>query len=694
MTEHRNSLANEESPYLLQHAGNPVDWYPWGDAAFERARSENKPLFISIGYAACHWCHVMERESFEDEDVAALLNEAFVCVKVDREERPDIDRVYMDVAMMMTGRGGWPLTIIAAPDGTPFFAATYIPKENRFGQPGLLELLPRIADLYRRSPEEIGRVTSQVRSALRNPTAPQSGEPGLELLALARDEMRSRFDERFAGFGEAPKFPSPHQLMFLLRWWHRTGDRASLTMATRTLDAMEQGGIHDQLDHGFHRYSTDERWHLPHFEKMLYDQALIAVASAETFLATGEAAYAATARETLDYVLRRLGAPEGGFFCSEDADSEGEEGRFYLWTVDEVRDALGEDAELLIRAHGLTEEGNAVDEAGGTSTGRNVLGAGESLEALASEANETIESVKSRLDRARSRLLKVRDRRARPPLDDKVLTDWNGLAVAAFAVCGRALGNDRLTDAGERAARFLLDAMLESGRLLHRWRNGRAGIQANLDDYAFLAWGLIELHQATQHPDWLEQALALTDVMLERFTDERGGFHFTPDDGEELVARPKEIFDGALPAGSSVAAMNLVRLARLAGRHEYEEAAYRTVGAVTGSVRLHPSGHTFLLCAADHLIGPSSEVAVAGDAGADDVKAFTELLSSRFLPRTTVLVKDALGKTPAPWAHDLEPQDGSAAATVCTDGTCGLPTTDPAEVLSQVTGKSDAAESR
>ncbi|MBD3366869.1 MAG: DUF255 domain-containing protein [Candidatus Eisenbacteria bacterium] len=693
MPKRTNRLAGEQSPYLLQHATNPVDWYPWGEAAFERARSESKPLFISIGYAACHWCHVMERESFEDPETAALLNGAFVCVKVDREERPDVDRVYMDVAMMMTGRGGWPLTVIASPDGTPFFAATYIPRESRFGSPGLKELVPKIVELYRDSPREIDRITGQVRDALRSPTAPPPGEPDEGLLALARDELRSQFDERNAGFGEAPKFPSPHQLMFLLRWWKRTGDRASLNMTVRTLDAMGRGGIHDHLEGGFHRYSTDDRWHLPHFEKMLYDQALIALASAETFQATGEERFAALARTTLRYVVTRLGAPDGGFFCSEDADSEGGEGRFYLWSLDEVRDVLGEEADILVRAHGLTDEGNAVDEATGKPTGANVLGAGESLDSLARSLDLTTDEAATRLEHARVRLLEVREQRARPPLDDKVLTDWNGLIIASLAFTARATGEPDFAEEAERAASFILSTMRSGDRLLHRYRNGDAGVRGNLDDYAFLVWGLMELHAATQRPALLDVALELTASMLEHFSDPSGGFHFTPDDGEKLVARPKEIYDGALPSGNSVAVMNLARLARLTGRPELEEVAIRAARSATGAVRLHPSGYGYLLCGIDHLIGPTAEVVIAGRRDGEDTRAFTEALNGSFLPRTCVLVKEGDDVLRiAPWARELRTDDGRATAAVCRAGACGLPVTEPGVMMNALTNVGDSTE--
>jgi len=692
MTEHRNRLGNEQSPYLLQHATNPVDWYPWGEEAFRRAREKDLPLFISIGYAACHWCHVMERESFEDAGVAKLLNDAFVCVKVDREERPDVDRVYMDVAMMMTGRGGWPLTIIASPDGTPFFAATYIPREPRFGRPGLTEIIPKIVELYRQSPGEIVRVTEQVRASLGSPTTPPPDEPCVSLLAAGRDALRSQFDARNGGFGSAPKFPSPHQLMFLLRWWRRAGDPASLSMVTRTLDAMAGGGIRDHLDGGFHRYSTDERWHLPHFEKMLYDQALMAFAASETYQATREERFAGLAQDTLDYALRRLRAPEGGFYCSEDADSEGGEGRFYLWSVREIREKLGDDAGLLIDAHGLTERGNAIDEATGEATGANVLGAGTTLDALASSRGETVEETAERLAGLRARLLEVRKSRPRPALDDKVLTDWNGLMISALAFSARALDEPRFCDAASRAVDFVLDTMLVDGRLLHRYREGHAGVCGNLDDYAFLVWGLLELHATTQDTSRLEQALALTATMLEHFSDAAGGFHFTPDDGEKLVARPKEIFDGAVPAGNSVAMVNLVRLARLTGRTELEDVAYRAAGAVSGSAKMMPSGHTFALSAIDLLVGPTSEVVVAGRRDTGDTRAFLDALATAYRPRTSVLVADGATARLAPWTRGMTADGGSSRAYVCRDGTCALPASTPSELLGQLDRKSGLTE--
>jgi hypothetical protein len=457
---------------------------------------------------------------------------------------------------------------------------------------------------------------------------------------------------------------------------------------------MQRGGVHDQLDHGFHRYSTDERWHLPHFEKMLYDQALIAVAAVETRLATGRERFGTMARQTLGYMTRRLGSPEGAFYCAEDADSEGVEGRFYVWTLEEVREVLGEDAELVIRAHGLTGEGNVVDEATGKRTGANVLGAGEPVSSIAEERGLPAKEVRSRVEAARERLLEARNRRTRPALDDKVLTDWNGLAIAALAVASRALGAPEYSRAATRAAGFLLDGMTEGDRLLHRYRDGDAGIPGHLDDYAFLAWGLLELHRTTQEPEWLERALALTETMLAHFSGE-GGFYLSPDDGENLVARPRELYDGAAPAGTSVAVANLVRLARLTGEHRLEESAISAARAVAGTARLHPSGHTFLVSAVDLLLGPSAEVVVAGARDADETRAMLEKLNGEFLPRTSVLVSDEGDVARlAPWTSGIASEGDTPTAHVCRGGACGLPTTDVREMLRLVNEAESPEEDR
>ncbi|MBM4313788.1 MAG: thioredoxin domain-containing protein, partial [Deltaproteobacteria bacterium] len=545
-----NRLSREKSPYLLQHAENPVDWYPWGGEAFDRARREDKPVFLSVGYSTCHWCHVMAHESFEDITVAALLNEVFVCVKVDREERPDIDAVYMHVCQMMTGSGGWPLTIVMTPEKNPFFAATYIPKESRWGRQGLVDLIPRIGSIWKTRRDEVEKAAAQTLSHLMQPGS-ETGELHPEaLLVRAFEELRGQFDERYGGFGDSPKFPMPHQIVFLLRHWRRTRSPDALRMAEKTLSAMRQGGIFDQLGHGFHRYSTDRQWLVPHFEKMLYDQALLAMAFTEAFQATGDEIHARTVREVLDYCIRDLCAPEGGFFAAEDADSEGEEGRFYLWSMDEFRRLLDpEELRLAKAAYSLAEEGNFVDPVEPGKRGDNILHPSGSPAGIAESLGLTETEFLRRLEEVRLRLLAAREKRVRPQRDDKILTDWNGLMIAALARAARVLDEPRYFDAARMAIGFILSRLrAPDGRLLHRFCKGEAAVTANLDDYAFLIWGLIEAYEAGFDADDLRAALALQEVVDRHFRDSEGGFFSTPNDGETLLFRPREGHDGAIPS--------------------------------------------------------------------------------------------------------------------------------------------------
>src|ERR1041385_1645618 len=519
----RNRLASEPSPYLQQHAHNPVDWWPWGEAAFAEARRRDVPVFLSIGYATCHWCHVMAHESFEDEQAARLLNEAFVCVKVDREERPDVDDAYMAVCQAMTGSGGWPLTVFTAPDKRPFLATTYVPKTSRFGRLGLLELVPKITAAWADRRDDLmaqaGHVLEHVAAGSAAP-----GELPANVLEKAEAGLARRFDRELGGFGGAPKFPSPHTLLFLLRRHARTKDAAALDMVVRTLDAMAAGGIHDHLGGGFHRYSTDAAWLLPHFEKMLYDQAMLAMAYTEAFQATGEARFAAVARSTLDYVLRDLADPAGGVRCAEDADSEGVGGKFYVWTKDEIEEILGAEAPAFCAAYGVAAEGNVHDEATHRTTGANVLHLSRPL-------------VDDRFASARAKLLAARNERVRPLLDDKVLVDWNGLAIAALAKAGTALGEPRFVQAAVTAARFVQKEMRRpDGRLRHRWKAGAKDGTGFLDDHAFLLWGLLELYDATLDPAWLEWAIEVAEG-LRHFRDEAGGWFLSPTDGEDLGVR-------------------------------------------------------------------------------------------------------------------------------------------------------------
>ena len=684
-----NRLAGEKSPYLLQHAGNPVDWYPWGEEAFAAARELDRPVFLSIGYATCHWCHVMERESFEDPEVARLLNDTFINVKVDREERPDIDGIYMTVAQMTTGRGGWPLTIVMTPDRLPFLAATYIPREDRHGRLGMLNLIPRIRSAWeedRAALLESGVSIQRHLEAMAN--ADLSGRSlGADTLRQGFRELAEQYDRQFGGFGAAPKFPTPHRLLFLLRHWNRTGVDAAREMVDHTLNALRDGGVFDQVGFGFHRYSTDREWRLPHFEKMLYDQAMLMLAYSEAFEATGAAEQLAVAGEIARYVTRELRSPEGAFYSAEDADSEGEEGRYYVWSMSEIREVLGPgDFELASSAWGLAEEGNYRDEATGEVTGLNVLRRAASPDALAARLQVEREAVAERLERARELLFERRSSRERPLLDDKVLTDWNGLMIAALARTGRVSGEPDQVAAAREAAAFIDRTMWRDGSLLHRYRDDEAALAGNLDDYAFLGWGELELYRATFDPAHLERALRLADGMLEKFADlERGGFYFSPEGRSDLLVRRREVQDGAIPSGNSVALLNLLRLARLTGRAEYEQAAADTAAAFSRQIAAQPSAFTFFLVALDLAVGPSEELVIVGEPGAGDTRALLEVASEGFHPRRSVLLKPpgeagrAISRL-APYTLNFELVDGRASAWLCRDFTCEMPVSDAADL--------------
>ncbi len=690
-----NHLGGEKSPYLLQHAGNPVHWYPWGEEAFEKASREDKPIFLSIGYSTCHWCHVMAHESFEDQGVADLMNEAFVSIKVDREERPDIDSVYMTVCQMMTGAGGWPLTIVMTPDKRPFFAGTYFPKDNRFGRAGMTELVPTIDKLWKDRREEVYKSAAEITATLKEQAGTSAGE-GMDdrFLNTAALQLNQRFDEDDGGFGSAPKFPSPHQLTFLLRFWKREADEWSLFMVRRTLEAMRRGGVYDQVGLGFHRYSTDAKWLLPHFEKMLYDQAGLLLAYTEAYQATGDAAYRRTAEEIATYVLRDMTSPEGAFYSAEDADSEGEEGRFYVWTTDELEEVLGpEDAQLASTVYGATKEGNFKEEASGHRTGANILHLVMPLDEIAPHVEMDEGDLASRLEDIRERLLEVRSKRVRPHLDDKTLADWNGFMVAALAKAGTALDRPDLVDAARTAMDFILRQMRDgNGRLLHRYRDGEAAIPGQLDDHAYSIWGLIELYQATFDPSHLEAAIDLNGIMMEHFWDtEEGGFFLTPDDGEDLLVRQKEAYDGAMPSGNSVAMLDLLRLSHLTGDPELAQRAHELSVGLSGDVARMPSAFTQLMSALDMAMGGGKEVVIVGDPGDGDTRAMLDAVHRTYLPNTVVLLKTpgdeaSAIEAMAPFVKEHEMKGGKATAYVCTDHLCRNPTNDVDKMLEELGG--------
>jgi len=688
-----NRLVFEQSPYLRQHARNPVDWYPWGEEAFERAREENKPIFLSIGYSTCHWCHVMEHESFEDEQVAALMNEHFVCVKVDREERPDVDQAYMTVTQAMTGSGGWPMTVVMTPDRRPFFAGTYFPKHGRGGRAGMMQLAPQLAEAWRTQGDRVEEHANRIVEHVKGLASGSPGErPGDELFAKAQAELEERYDEELGGFGMAPKFPVPHNLRFLLRQHDRTGNPATLDMVVRTLRAMHAGGVWDHVGKGLHRYSTDREWLVPHFEKMLYDQATFSMACIEAWQVTGHDDLRAAAEETFEYVLRDLLDPGGAFHSAEDADSEGEEGLFYVWTMDELVEVLGaQDAHLVALAYGADDEGNFREEATGVQTERNILHRPLDQRERLLRENLDPDEVLERMPALLEKLMAVRVDRVRPFLDDKVLTDWNGLMIAALASGAKAFDEPRYRDAAARAADFVLTNLVrEDGRLVKRWRAGDADHDAMLEDHAFLAWGLVELYEATGEVRWLREAQRIADLALEHFWDEDGGgFFLSPDDGETLFVRAKDVYDGAIPSGNSVMALVLARLARMTGRVAYEERAWGVLEAFSGQLQRMASGHTQLLLALDFLRGPSSEVVVVSGGDGPEAEVASRIFRP-FLPRKVVLHLHAGAKglkELAPYAAEL-PASEDAAATlfVCREFTCSAPTTSIDEALAAIGG--------
>jgi uncharacterized protein YyaL (SSP411 family) len=685
-----NRLINEASPYLRQHAHNPVDWYPWGTDAFGKARREDKPIFLSIGYSTCHWCHVMAHESFEDPEVARLMNEAFVSIKVDREERPDIDSVYMSVCQMMTGGGGWPLSIIMTPDKMPFFAATYIPRETRFGLVGMIELIRRIKEFWATRRGEALNLSDRVATLLQQTAEGTCGEELDETtLEIAYEQLAKRFDGRHGGFSNAPKFPTPHNLLFLLRYWKRHGNKEALDMVERTLQAMWRGGIYDHVGFGFHRYSTDSQWLVPHFEKMIYDQAMSAMAYTEAYQATGKEDYGNWAREIFTYVLRDMTAPEGGFYSAEDADSEGQEGKFYLWTQDEIREALGsEGLGFIAQIFNIEKDGNFTEQATGQKSGVNILHLAQPFEQLTSDLNLSQRDLQKRLETMRQKLFAEREKRVHPMKDDKILTDWNGLMIAAVAKGAQAFDRPEYAEAARQAADFVLGNLREpDGRLWHRYRDGQAGVQANLDDYAFLVWGLIELYEAIFDVKYLKAALELSGDMLGHFWDGgNGGLYLTPEDGENLLVRKKEIYDGAIPSGNSVAMLNLLRLGRMTAKPDWEEKAAAIGRAFSGSVRQSPRAHTQLMVALDFGLGPCYEVVIAGNAEAEDTKAMIRALRAHFLPNKVVLLNPGEQDSPgisqlAPFTREQSSIEGKATAYVCLSYNCKLPTMDVGKML-------------
>lgn len=663
-----NKLINEKSPYLLQHAYNPVEWYPWGEAAFAKAAEEDKPIFLSIGYSTCHWCHVMERESFEDQEVANLLNEHYISIKVDREERPDIDSIYMSVCQALTGHGGWPLTVIMTPDRKPFFAGTYYPKHSQRGMPGIMDVLQQIGQLWQEKREELVSSSAEIIAAVeKSYHQHETGTLDQDILKRGYQYFADKFDDQYGGFGSAPKFPTPHNLTFLLRYWKMSGEKHALEMVEKTLISMYQGGIYDHIGFGFCRYSTDRQWLVPHFEKMLYDNALLAITYLETFQATKNDFYAKVAKEIFTYVLRDMTAPEGAFFSAEDADSEGEEGKFYVWSPSEVKEVLGEAAGAqYCSTYDISEpgnfEGNSIPNL--TKTGVN--------------ADYQVEG---------NQLFLHREQRIHPFKDDKILTSWNGLMIAAMAFGSRVLDEKVLADSAENAVEFISNHLVnENGRLLARFRDGESAYPAYAEDYAYLIWGLIELYQTNFQPRHLKLALNFTDQLIEYFWDEKSaGFFQYGSDAEQLISRPKELYDGALPSGNSVMATNLLRLAAITGNDEFSHKAEQMFQAFGGTINTYPMGHTHFLMAEYLLRTAPLEVTIVGDFDNNETKRLLDVVNQPFMPELALVGKklnspDLTAYQLVPNLKERQPIDNLATAYVCKGHTCQPPVTDVKEL--------------
>ncbi|MFC3041548.1 thioredoxin domain-containing protein [Virgibacillus xinjiangensis] len=677
-----NRLSHEKSPYLLQHADNPVDWYPWGEEAFQKAKKENKPIFLSIGYSTCHWCHVMAHESFENEEVASLLNEKYVSIKVDREERPDVDSVYMKVCQMMTGHGGWPLTIFMTPDQVPFYAGTYFPKESKYGRPGIMDALRQLHERYSKDPDHIEEVTTSVKDALKRTMTEKSQKRlSKDIIDKAYQQLVKNSDFAYGGFGEAPKFPMPQNLLFLLRHYHFTGETAALKIAESTLQSMAQGGIYDHIGFGFARYSTDEKWLVPHFEKMLYDNALLLAAYTECWQITGNPSYKKIAEEIITFIQREMTGEEGALYSAIDADSEGVEGKYYVWSFEEIYEVLDEDlATLYARTYNIRPQGNF--------EGKNIPNLiGRDFREQASASGLSVDELQQQLDRARKQLLEAREKRVYPHVDDKVLSGWNSMMIAALAKAGKAFGNREYTKMAEKALTFVEEKLFEGKRLMARHRDGETKYKAYIDDYAFLLWGYIEMYEATFSADYLNKAGKLAAQMIELFWDEdNGGFYFSGKDGERLITEDKEIYDGAIPSGNSVAAVMLTRLGHLTGETDFLDKADIMSSTFYEDISRMPPASPYFLQSLQLTENPVKEVVILGKEDDKDRTELVERLQERFLPHVLLLAAedtDQLAKA-APFTADYKTIDGQTTVYICENFSCQQPTTDLEQALEQI----------
>jgi hypothetical protein len=683
-----NRLNREKSPYLLQHSHNPVDWFPWSDEAFKKAKSENKPVFLSIGYSTCHWCHVMEKESFENEEVAELMNNTFVSIKVDREERPDIDGVYMTVCQMFTGSGGWPLTIIMTPDKKPFFAGTYFPRLDSYGRSGMLTLIPRIKDLWLTKKNEVLQSAEEITKALQSSSTIVPGEePGEELFHKAYEEFKERYDPEFGGFGNAPKFPTPHNLIFLLRYWKRYNDSAALEMVENTLTQMRRGGIYDQIGFGYHRYSTDREWLVPHFEKMIYDQALLVPLYLEAFLATENRFYLDIAEEILTYVMRDMTSQEGGFYSAEDADSEGEEGKFYVWTEHELLKPDIGDVQFVLDYFNISPDGNWTDSHSGQSGNTNIPHLTKTPEIISAEMNLSLTNVNEKIRIIREKIFHQRDQRIHPFKDNKILTDWNGLMISAFAKAAQIIGNEKYISFAKTASDFIIKNLTdEQGNLLHRFREGEAAVKANLDDYVFFIQALLDLYETTFLVGYLSKAKDLLDECVKNFQDEKdGGFFFSSIGNNELIINQKDIYDGAIPSGNSIILLNLLRMTKITGNQVYREKGLKLLKAFSDTISKSPSAFSQTLTGLDFEIGPSYEIVVSSSESDFQVFQMINEIRKIYVPNKIIMLKtDSNGlEKLSDYVAEQKPVNGKTAVYICRNFSCDLPFTDP-EMLKNV----------
>jgi len=669
-----NKLINELSPYLLQHAYNPVDWHPWSEATFDLAKEHNKPVFLSIGYSACHWCHVMEHESFDDPEIAKMMNDTFVNIKVDREERPDIDHIYMTVCQVMTGSGGWPLTVLLTPDKKPFFAGTYFPKESSGNRVGIKDIINRTRDIWDKHYNELLASADEILEQINFVRESGNlGEINDNLIKKCFYELAGTFDDVWGGFSKKPKFPIPHNLIFLLNFYHQFHNEEAKSMAIFTLQKMKMGGMYDHIGFGFHRYSTDQEWLVPHFEKMLYDQALLMMAYVDAYQLTQDEGFAITAKEILQYVNSELLSPEGAFYSAEDADSEGEEGKYYLWNIDEIRKNFIGDVELFCQTFNIKEKGNYFDEFRGQFNGNNIIHQKDDLKETSKNLGLDYDEFLSNLNRLKNKLFEIRKQRVKPNLDDKILTDWNGLMIAAYAKAARVFADEQYLELATNAYLFInTNLTKKDGKLLHRYRNGSSGIEAMIDDYSFLIWGLIEIFKSNNQMEFINKAIELLDICIDDFYDaDRGAFYFASTHSSDLIIRKKEVYDGAVPSGNSVMLSNLLFISKFTNEEKYKSIIDKSISNFAISIAAVPSAYTFYVNTLIEYLKGSTEIVISGNDEKEIDKAFVEI-SKIYIPSLTVFRVDPQNKYPE-WLENYKESNSKIKIYICRNYTCSVP---------------------